>query len=92
MIAEYAAIAGAPRGSDPWALVLDVAQRAGQFEARRKLTMLDSVSLAIGGAFGETGAVDNVRSKLERIAYPSASRKSEDMVFPPNMFAGDFDG
>lgn len=93
MIAEYAAIAGAPQATDPWTLVLDVAQRADQFEARRHLTLFDAVTASIGaGLGGEVGAIESMRSGLSRTAYPSQSNRPEHLAFPPNAFAEDFDG
>ena len=82
MLTEYAAIAGAPAGSDPWPFVLAVVTRAERFEARRQLTTLDGVAAAISGAFG--GKIEGVRRQLRQTAYPVGRAP---LVFPPNLAA-----
>lgn len=87
MIAEYAAIAGAPSPDTPWPLVLDIAQRSAQFEARRKLTAMEATSNAIGGALGGTDGgreLTKESERLQKIAYPGARVPDR---FLPNGFA-----
>lgn len=87
MIAEYVAVAGAPLPSTPWPLVLMMAQRAVQFEARRQLSMLDATSAAISAAFGADLSAEHDR--LKAIAYPDHDTTP---AFHPNLFAEDSDG
>lgn len=83
MIAEYTAVAGAPLPSTPWPLVLDIAQRAAQFEARRFLTSFGAVQSAVNAAFGsDEGAQE--REKMQAIAYPSAKPPARTV---PNIWA-----
>lgn len=86
MIAEYVAIAGAPLPDTPWPLVLDIAQRGPQFEARRHLTMFGAVQSAISTALGgDEGAGE--RERLRAVAYPTHGEKPRAPGgFLPNMF------
>ncbi len=88
MMTEYVAIAGMPTPSDPWPMVMATARRAGMHEARHKLTLLDSVSLAISGAMG--GGIEMARQQLVASAYPSAGAAADPFV--PNIFAEGSDG
>jgi hypothetical protein len=66
-----------------------VAQRAAQFEARRHLTLLDSVGAAIRAAIVGT-KIDAERDKLEALAYPSSGKPPDPFI--PNAFAEPDDG
>lgn len=91
MIAEYVAVAGAPTGETPWPLVLEIANRTGQFEARRHLTMHDAVRSAIGASFGGDAIdVERMRDKLHAEAYPGSKLNPD--AFAPNVFAEGDDG
>lgn len=83
MIAEYAAVAGAPLPDTPWPLVLMLSERSAQFEARRQLTAFDAVRSAIGAAMGgDQVEIEKQRDKLMEQAYPSAPLAT----FAPNAF------
>ncbi len=88
MIAEYAAYYGGPPAGDlPWPLFLALVHRTGRFEARRLLTLFDSVRSAIGAALSGEGGIGETEAARERMvanAYPGKSAPSE---FVPNVFA-----
>ena len=91
MMAEYAHYYGGPPAHDmAWPLFLACLRRTGRYEARRQLTLFDSVRSAIGAAFaGEKGAgdVESARESLTRLAYPST--KQAPSRFTQNTLGGD---
>lgn len=72
MMAEFAAYYGGPAAPTlPWPLFLALVDRTGRFEARRQLTLFDSVGAAIGSAFGgDEIAAHRAREHLVARAYP----------------------
>lgn len=72
-MAEYArAYGGPPDPEQPWPLFLALSSRAGRFDSRLRLQLLDSVAAAIGAALGGGGAQHEIaRDSLLRSAYPT---------------------
>lgn len=76
---------GWPDPATPWALFLAAVRRRGRFAARRRLELMDSVSLAISSQFG--GETAGARDELIADAYPL--KRTMDSKFWPNVFAAD---
>lgn len=87
MMADYAAaFGGFPAPELPWRLFLAGSARAGRYDARRELGMVNAVSQAIAEQFAKDGAAQarNARRHLLARAYPL---KERELVFHPNLFS-----
>lgn len=73
---------GWPDPETPWRLFLAAVRRRGRYAARRRLELMDSVSLAISTQFGGGGA--DVRDALQEEAYPVKRTQGK---FWENVFA-----
>lgn len=84
-MAEYARYyGGLPAPELPWPLFRALCARTDRFEARVQLSLLTSVSSAIGAAFGGGPEARVHAEKLLRRAYPL---RDVPPVFHPNLFA-----
>jgi hypothetical protein len=94
VIAEYATYYGAPPApSLPWPLVLACTDHVGRVEARRKLTSLGALDLALGSLFAKEGSDGGrlEREQLVRAAYPvkgQALQYMENLAAPPEPEEG----
>ena len=84
-MAEYARYyGGLPASDQPWPLFRALVARVSRFEARTQLSLLTSVSSAIGAAFSGGAEVKLAHEMLFRRAYPV---RDVPPLFHRNMFS-----